>query len=72
MITGGTTHKHRTLSKMKKILNGKTHPFYHNDFMFNSESSAAEDIESRKFAQIDTLGLSPQPLSSFITKILIE
>ena len=24
----GTNHEHRTLSKMKKILNDKTHPFY--------------------------------------------
>ena len=27
-IDGATIHEHRTLIKMKKILNDKTHPFY--------------------------------------------
>ena len=52
-----TIHEYRTLSKLKKILNDKTHPFYNDDsipFTSNRDSSASEDFDCQELALIET------------------
>ena len=65
-----TIHENGMLSKMKKILNNKTHPFY--PIYVQQQIECSGKIELEEFAQIDTQGPFSHYLSNFITKILTE
>ena len=66
----GTIHEHRTLSKLKKILNDKTHPFYpiysHKRIERSGRFRLPRTYTNRNMRSFF------QPLSNILTKILIE
>ena len=66
----GTIHEYRVLSKMKKIRNDKTHPFYPIYIQQRIERSGIfRLLRTRTNRNMRSFF---QPLSNFITKILIE
>ena len=67
----GTFHEHRTLSKMKKIVNDKTHPFYPIYIQRRIERGGRFRLP-RTRTNRNMRSFFFQPLSNFITKILIE
>ena len=66
----GTIHEHRVLSKIKKILNDKTHPFYPIYIQQRIERSGRFRLPRTRTNR--NMRSFFQPLSNFITKILIE